>query len=133
MIVVDTDVIASFWIKTARTPAVLRARRKDPAWIAPLLWRAEMRSVLRQHLLGATLGYGDCVWVYEKAEAMLRGAEYAVDAAAVLKLVEATRHSSYDCEFVALAMSQRARLVTGDAKVARLFPEVAVPLEDFAG
>ena len=131
MIVVDTDVIASFWIKTERTPAAIRARRKDPQWCAPLLWRSELRSVLRQHLLRATLSYSDCLWIAQKAEAMLRGAEYAAETASILKLVEETGHSSYDCEYVALAMSLGVPLVTGDAKVARLFAEVAIRLEDY--
>ncbi len=87
MIVVDTDVIASFWIKTERTPAAIRARRKDPQWCASLLWRSELRSVIRQHLLRGTLGYADCVWIAEKAEAMMRGAEYASQSESVLKLV----------------------------------------------
>ena len=133
MIVVDTDVIAAFWIKTARTPAALQARRRDSQWAAPLLWRSELRSVLRQHLVRGTLTYSDCVWIAEKAAAMLRGAEYPVDTAAVLKLVERTSHSSYDCEYVALAEALGATLVTGDGKVARLFPEVAVLLEDYVG
>lgn len=131
MIVVDTDVIASFWIKTARTPAALRARRKDPQWVAPLLWRSELRSVLRQHLMRGTLAYSDAVWIAEKAEAMMQGAEFPVGSAEVLKRVEQTGHSSYDCEFVALASSLGVPLVTGDGRVARLFPEVAVLLESY--
>ncbi len=133
MIVVDTDVIASFWIKTDRTSAALQARRKDPQWTSVLLWRSELRSVLRQHLLRGTLSYGDCVWIAEKATSMLKGSEYPVVSAAVLKLVEATGHSSYDCEFVALAEALGVQLVTGDRKVARLFPATAVLLEDYVG
>ncbi len=36
------------------------------------------------------------------------------------------------CEYVALAVAQKIPLVTGDRTAARLFPEVAVLLEDFA-
>ncbi|MEM9758080.1 MAG: type II toxin-antitoxin system VapC family toxin [Pseudomonadota bacterium] len=131
MIVVDTDVIAAFWIKTARTDLAHRARRRDADWIAPLLWRSEMRSVLRQYLTHDLLAYADALWTAEKAEAMLAGQEYAVRTPAVLKLVERTGHSAYDCEFVALAEAQGVPLVTGDRRLAERFPQVAMILEDF--
>ena len=61
----------------------------------------------------------------------MRGKEYAVGTDAVLKLVEQSHHSSYNCEYVALAEAEGLRLVTGDRKVARLFPRVAILLEVF--
>lgn len=131
MIVVDTDVIASFWIKTVRTPAAHHARRRDPDWIAPILWRSEMRSVLRQHLIRGMLSVADTLWIAEKAEAMMEGHEYGVLSSDVLKLVNFTEHSSYDCEYVALAQAEGLRLVTGDKRLARLFLDTAVLLEDF--
>ena len=131
MIVVDTDVIASFWIKSTRTHAALRVRRRDADWIAPVLWRSEFRSVLRQYILAGHIGYADAVWIAEKAETTMRGKEYTVGTDAVLKLVEQSHHSSYDCEYVALAEAEGLRLVTGDRTVARLFPRVAILLEVF--
>lgn len=131
MIVVDTDVLAAFWLNTTRTAAAEQARRKDPNWIAPVLWRAELRSVLRQYMVSDLLTYADALWIAEKAEAVMRQCTYTTKAADVLKLVERTRHSSYDCEYVALAEAEGVALVTGDRKVARLFPTVAVLLEDF--
>lgn len=132
MIVVDADVLAAFWIKSARTDAALRTRRRDADWIVPILWRSELRSVLCQHLVRGSLGFADAAWIAVKAEGMLQGREYTVDSRDVLKLVERTGHSSYDCEYVALAEAQGLQLVTGDGKLARLFPNTAVLLEDFA-
>ncbi len=63
----------------------------------------------------------------------MRGKEYSVESTSVLKLVERTGHSSYDCECVALAEDLGLSLVTGDRKLARLFPNVAILLEDFVG
>jgi predicted nucleic acid-binding protein len=136
VIVVDADVIAAFWIKTARTDVALQARRRDADWIAPVLWRSELRSVLRQHLVRGTLGFADAVWIAEKAEAVMEGREYAARSADVLKLAErtgcsGTSVSSYDCEYVALAEAEGVRLVTGDRRVVERFPDVAVLLEDF--
>jgi predicted nucleic acid-binding protein len=133
VIVVDTDVLAVFWIKTNRTPAAHQARRKDADWIAPILWRSELRSVLCQHLVQGTLGLADAVWIAEKAESMMAGREHGVRSADVLKLTQRTGHSSYDCEYVALAEAEGIRLVTGDRKLTRLFPNVAVLPEDIIG
>lgn len=132
MIVVDTDVVANFWIKTARTEAAHGARRRDADWIAPVLWRSEFRSALRQYLLRGLLGFADALWIAEKAERMMAGSEYSVRSTDVLKLVERTGHSSYDCEFVAVAEAEGLQLVTGDRAVARLFPNTAVLLEKYA-
>lgn len=132
MIVVDADVVAAFWIKSGRTDAALRTRRRDADWIVPILWRSELRSILRQHLIRGSLDFADAAWIAEKAEAMLRGREYTVDSHAVLKLVEQTSHSSYDCEYLALAEAERIQLVTSDRKLAPLFPNAAVLLEDYA-
>ena len=132
MIVVDTDVVAAFWIRGPRTAAALRARRRDADWAAPPLWRSEFRSVLRQYLARDLIGYAEAIWLADKAERSMRGREGDVETAAVLKLVDRTGHSAYDCEYVALAEAEGARLVTGDRAVARLFPDVAVYLEDFA-
>jgi hypothetical protein len=87
--------------------------------------------VLRHYLLGGYLTAAQARWLAEKAEADLRERERPVATPAVLKLVERTRHSSYDCGFVALADAHGVRLVTGDHRVARLFPETAVLLEAF--
>lgn len=132
MIVVDADVLSAFWIKSVRTDAALRARRRDADWIAPILWRSEFRSVLRQHLIRGSLGFAGVVWIASKAEAKFSGREYTVESHDVLKLVEQTGHSSYVCEYVALAEAEGLQLVTGDRKLVRVFPNVAVLLEDFA-
>ena len=58
---------------------------------------------------------------------------YEIHVADVLKLVETTGHSSYDCEYVALAQSLGVPLVTGGTNLADAFPDIAVLLEDFAG
>lgn len=46
MTVVDTNVIAYLFVSGEYFAQAERARRKDPHWVAPLLWRSEMRNVL---------------------------------------------------------------------------------------
>lgn len=132
MIVADSNLIAAFWILGERSPVARRVRRRDADWIVPPLWRSEFQSVLRQHLVRGDVSLAQALWFADKSEADLSGRERTVSSGDVLRLVYQTRHSSYDCEYVALAVAQNVRLVTGDRTVARLFPTVAVLLEDFA-
>lgn len=63
-----------------------------------------------------------------EAEDLLHGAEYAVDSHSVLALVADSDCSTYDCEFVALAMRLGTKPVTMDGKLPNAFPDVAVAL-----
>ncbi len=132
MIVVDADVIAAFWIKSPRTQAAYRVRARDSDWIVPVLWRSEFRSVIRQHLMHGSFGFADASWIVGKAEAMLHGREFSVSSHDVLRLVNQTGHSSYDCEYVALAEARGIKLITGDQRLTHLFPDIAVLMEEFA-
>ena len=59
MIVVDTEVIANFWLPTTRSAAARGARRRDAQWAVPRLWRSEFCSVLRQYMLQSDLAYAE--------------------------------------------------------------------------
>lgn len=61
-----------------------------------------------------------------RAERQLADNEYAVSAMDVLTLASETGCSAYDCEFISLAKSLDLKLVTGDRKLVRSFPEIAV-------
>jgi predicted nucleic acid-binding protein len=60
----------------------------------------------------------------------LEGSEYEVPTDAVLRLVDKTGHSAYDCEYVALAQQLGVSLVTGDRAVVEQFPDTAILLEE---
>lgn len=132
VIVADSNLIAAYWIRSEQTANARRVRRRDADWVVPPLWSSEFQSVLRQYLVRGDLTLAQVLWFADKAEADLARSERRIDSAAVLKLAQLTRHSAYDCEYVALAEAEGVRLVTGDKAVARLFPTVAVLLEDFA-
>lgn len=73
----------------------------------------------------------DASQISRAAERDMAGREYGVQTEVVLRHVNRTGHSSYDCEFVALAQGLGVRLVTGDRKLAEIFPEFATTLEEF--
>ena len=62
MIIVDADVIANFWLPTARSAVAKRVRHRDAQWSVPRLWRSEFRSVLRQYMLQKDLAFSEALW-----------------------------------------------------------------------
>lgn len=135
MIVVDTDVISYFWLQMTvdRADAAQKARERDADWAVPYLWRSEFRSVLRGYLTRDLMTLEEARRFHEQAQEDLQDREYEMSAAPVLRLVDDTGHSAYDCEYMALAQQLGVTLVTGDEPVVEQFPDTAVLLEDFAG
>lgn len=130
MIVADTSLIAPCVLPGEMTEIALAVYRCDSEWVAPPLWRSEVRNVLATHmrLKGLSLALAKEAW---------RRASSIVDdtpepaAADVLDLAHASGASAYDCEFVAIAKSLGIPLVTADRRLARLFPTVCLSPETF--
>lgn len=132
MIVVDTNVVAYFWLPGDFTPHAEATLRRDSDWIVPYLWRSEFRNILATCVRAKKLDAGDAHTIYLNAEAMLSGREYAVTGSAALDLAFTANLSAYDCEYVALALEYGVKLVTGDKKIVKAFAKRAVLLADFA-
>ena len=126
MIVVDTNVVAHLLIPNGGMGLAEKLYKEDPAWSAPPLWRSEFRNVLARRVRNETLAFHVACLLQQRAERILsEGIE--VDSAEVLALARDSRCTSYDCEFVALALQLDTTLVTADREVLRAFPGVAVP------
>lgn len=128
MIVVDTNVLAYLYLPGEHTAAAETLLQQDPDWLAPYLWRSEFRNVLAEFLRHDKLTVEQALALQHEAENLMAGAEYPVQSATVLNLVQKSDCSAYDCEFVALAQVLNTSLVTMDRKVLRAFPDTAVPL-----
>ncbi|HEV2132527.1 MAG TPA: type II toxin-antitoxin system VapC family toxin [Longimicrobiaceae bacterium] len=131
MIVADSNLISCLMIPGQQTVDAQAVLRKDPLWAAPLLWRSEFRNVLALYLRQKHLTLADALHFAEAAEALLRGREYQVESAPVLRLAEQSGRSAYDCEFVHLAEELQVPLVTSDRKVLGAFPNRAISMQDF--
>lgn len=133
MRVVDTNVIAYLFLESERTPQAERALARDPEWVAPLLWRSEMRNVLAVQVRQGKLDAARARRLMAEAERLLAGGEYTVASRDVLDLAAASGCSAYDCEFVALARDLAVPLVTTDRRLLEAFPDRTVALESLDG
>jgi len=128
VIVVDSNILAYLYLPGEYSANAEALLERDPEWAAPLLWRSEFRNILAGYLRRGTLTFEQVTALQEEAEALLEGAEFAVNSISILELVRDSNCSAYDCEFIALAKRLDTKLVTMDSKVLRAFPEHAVSL-----
>jgi predicted nucleic acid-binding protein len=131
VIVVDTNVIAGFWIRGSQSTHCDHVKAADPDWHSPFLWRSEFRNALAGYIRRGTLTIGRALDLIHEAEAMMRNRAHAVESARILSLISASTCSAYELEFVALAQTLGVTLVTNDAQVLREFPDVARSLLSF--
>jgi predicted nucleic acid-binding protein len=131
MIVVDTNIIAYLYISGDRSPQSERLFSLDPHWSAPVLWRSEFRSVLSQYLRKGFLALDEVILILQQAEEILSGNEYEVSSSQIMQLVNSSKCSAYDCEFVALAQYLTVPLITADKQIIREFPQIATSLNRY--
>lgn len=132
MIVADTSLIAPCVLPGEMTDVALSVFQHDPDWVAPPLWRSEIRNVLASQMRLKRLSLGNAQEAWRRAAAIVEDTPEPT-AAEVLGLAHASGASAYDCEFVAMAKSLGIPLVTADRRLARLFPKVCVSPESFVG
>ena len=128
MIVVDSNVVAYFYLPGEYTAAAEALLEQDSDWAAPILWRSEFRNILAGYMRRKAITFEQANSLQREAESLLGGAEFEVESLAVLELVRDSDCSAYDCEFIALAMKLDTKLVTMDKKLLRAFPKRAIAL-----
>lgn len=131
MIAADCTLIAQLFLTTPESQLASRIAAAEGVWIVPPLWRSEFRSVLRKYLLDGQLSVEKCLKAAAVAESYFSSSEVAVSSADVMLIVEQTRCSAYDAEYVSLAMAFTVPLVTSDKKLQAAFPSVAISPANF--
>ena len=127
-IVVDTNIVAYYWLPGVHTENAVVLRQRTGEWLVPRLWRSEFRNVLARYLRAGAIGLDQARALIRSAEAELVDCEREVDSTAVMDLVAASACSAYDCEFVALARQTGIPLVTEDTGLLRAFPDIAMTM-----
>lgn len=131
MIVADTNIISYLFLPTVYSEKASRLYLQDAEWASPSLWRSEFRNVLAFYMRQQVITLAEALIIQEEAESLMADHEFTVTSVQVLTLIDGSRCSSYDCEFVALAKQLSVKLVTQDKIILREFPEVALSLDDF--
>lgn len=131
MIVVDTNVIAYFYLNTEYSGLAEELYNFDNNWVSPVLWRSEFRNVLSLYERNKVISKGDAIEIYEAAEELMKDNEYDINGRHVLQLAAESGCSAYDCEFVCLARDLGVALVTMDKKLLKVFTGTVVSINDY--
>ena len=78
MIVVDTNIIGYLYLSTPYAQQAEQALRKDSHWVAPYLWRSELRNVLAHYLRRDTLSLEGTQIIMDEALRLMQGGEYDI-------------------------------------------------------
>jgi len=131
MIVVDANLISNFFINSEHSPLAIQVFERDPDWYAPLLWQSEVRTIVTNCLRHNLLTIDKALRLMDEAHELMIDHERYVSSNQVLELVGASKCSSYDCEYLALAKEMNLSLVTFDKQVTNAFPRIAIFPQDF--
>lgn len=131
MIIVDTNILIYLYIQGDHTSAAEELLNIDSVWVAPLLWRSEFKNVLALYLRKNIITLKQAFDITKQAESLMEDNEYLPSSALVLELVNSSKCSAYDCEFVSLAKQFNVKLITQDKKILSEFSSYAAQLEKF--
>lgn len=86
MIVADANLLAYLVMPGERTADAEAVLAKDPTWVAPVLWRSELRSVVRTYIVQGDLTTARAVSLLGQLDEVIGGREGDVDAEDVFAL-----------------------------------------------
>ncbi len=131
MIVVDTNILAHFWLPSDHSQLCDKVFQHDPEWVAPLLWVSEFRNVVSLYLRKNLIDLPKALQISQKAELQMKNRQFHVHSAQIYGFVNKSNCSSYDCEFVSLADDLSVKFITMDKQILKVFPEIAIHPNDF--
>ncbi|MBL7870596.1 MAG: type II toxin-antitoxin system VapC family toxin [Cyclobacteriaceae bacterium] len=131
MIIADTNLISYLYFETIHSELANEVHKFDAEWACPTLWRSEFVNVVSHYLRRKIINHQDGLDVIDFAQHTVGEREFTVSSYAVFELVSKSDCSSYDCEFVALAIELQSQLVTFDKKILKEFSGVAIHPNDF--
>jgi predicted nucleic acid-binding protein len=130
MVLVDTNVIAPLYVRSARTEAVEELFARDAVWRTEPLALIELSNVLityerSRYITAATAR--DCL---NRAAAFLQPQLFRVSHQAALEAALDYRVTAYDARFLALADQLGSRLITEDARLRAAAPALTQSLAE---
>ena len=131
MIVVDTNLIAYAVVPGPRTDAALAVLGVDSQWVAPPLWRYELRNALLTTMRAGKLTLAGALGSFEEADRLVSDVGLEEETEACLRMAEKVKISAYDAEFVLAAERLGLPLVSADRKLSKAFPGRVLSPEEF--
>ena len=131
MIVVDANILVYSLIEGDYTPLIQKLRGKDADWRTTALCLHETLNVLATYQRRGVLTLAQCKKLLDHAERFMQVAQCEVKMDAALAVAAKYVITGYDAQYVALAQSLDAPLITEDRKLREAVPGVAVSMKDF--
>ena len=126
MIAVDTQIIVYQFLPGENSELTEKLLLLDSDWFSSPLWRYEFRNVLAQYLRRKLVTSESAIRIAESAETFMKNKEIQIPPTKVVELINRTRCTAYDLEFVAVAEELGTKLITTDKEILKEFPNVAI-------
>ncbi|MBI3480535.1 MAG: type II toxin-antitoxin system VapC family toxin [Nitrosomonadales bacterium] len=131
MIVVDANILIYSLIESDYTPPVQKLREKDMDWRTTGLCLHEILNVLATYQRRDILKLAQCKKLLEHAERFIKVAQCEVKMDAALAVAAKYAITGYDAQYVALAQSLDAPLITEDRKLRDAVSGIAFSMQEY--
>jgi predicted nucleic acid-binding protein len=133
MIVVDANILIYSLIKCDQSPLIQRLRAKDSDWRTAALCLHETLNVLATYQRREVLTLAQCRALLGHADRFIKVARCEVEMELALAMAAEYAITGYDAQYVALARSLNAPLITEDRKLRKAVPGIAFSMQEFLG
>ena len=133
MIVVDANILIYSLIAGDNTKLVQKLREKDADWRTAGLCLHEILNALATYQRRDVLSVAQCKKLLEHAERFVQMAQCEVKMGAALAVAAKYAITGYDAQYIALAQSLDAPLITEDRKLREAVPGIAFSMTEFLG
>lgn len=133
MIVVDANILIYSLIAGDNTKLVQKLREKDADWRTAGLCLHEILNALATYQRRDVLSLAQCKKLLEHAERFVQMAQCEVKMGAALAVAAKYAITGYDAQYITLAQSLDAPLITEDRKLREAVPGVAFSMTEFLG
>ena len=131
MIVIDANILIYSLIECDYSPLVHKLREKDSDWRTTALCLHETLNVLVTYQRREVLTLMQCRKLLDHADRFLQVAQCEVKMDTVLSVAAKYSITGYDAQYVALAQSLNAPLITEDRKLRTAVPGIAFSMQEF--
>jgi predicted nucleic acid-binding protein len=130
MLVVDTNIIAPFYIRGADTERVHELHRSDDLWRTDPLALIEFSNILATYQRARYLTASEARACLAKAERLLRPHYVHLTHETALNIAIRYGVTTYDARFLAVALHMNTKLVTEDKKLRAAAPALTQSLAE---